>query len=109
MISSHQPVAYTLAHETLDFASCCTSRTFTATIMCRQQQKAMNTCMMKYATQAEQDAAREEWFATMDKRREEREQKEEKRKKDEIFWREWWDKEKPTQAVGSAAEGRKKP
>lgn len=60
--------------------------------MCRKEQKAMNTCMMKYATQAEQDAAREEWFATMDKRREERERKEEKRKQDEKFWREWWDK-----------------
>lgn len=49
--------------------------------------------MMKYANQSEQDAAREEWFATMDKRREEREQKEEKRKKDEVFWKEWWDKD----------------
>ena len=54
----------------------------------------MNTCMMKYATQEEQDAARAEWFATVDKRREERERKEEKRKVDEKFWREWWDKEK---------------
>ena len=49
--------------------------------------------MMKYATQAEQDAARAEWFATMDKRREEKERKEEKRQKDEKFWREWWDKD----------------
>lgn len=53
----------------------------------------MNTCMMKYANQAEQDAAREEWFATMDRRREERERKEEKRKEDEKFWRQWWDKD----------------
>ena len=52
----------------------------------------MNTCMMQYATQEEQDAAREEWFATMDKRREERERKEEKRKQDEVFWRDWWAK-----------------
>lgn len=61
--------------------------------MCRKEQKAMNNCMMQYATQAEQDAAREEWFATIDKRREEREQKEVKRKEDEKFWKEWWDKD----------------
>lgn len=69
------------------------NRTFTATLFCRPQQKAMNTCMMRYATQAEQDAARAEWFATMDQRREERERREEKRKRDEVFWREWWDKD----------------
>lgn len=49
--------------------------------------------MVKYATQEEQDAARAEWFATIDKRREEKERKEEKRVKDEVFWREWWDKD----------------
>ncbi|EMC98665.1 hypothetical protein BAUCODRAFT_145711 [Baudoinia panamericana UAMH 10762] len=81
------------ADEVRDFAACCTHRTFTATIMCRKQQKAMNTCMMQFATRNEQDAAREEWFATMDKRREEREKKAEKLKKDEKFWREWWDKD----------------
>lgn len=53
----------------------------------------MNNCMMQYATQAEQDAARSEWFATIDKRREEKEAKEVKRKEDEKFWREWWDKD----------------
>ena len=61
--------------------------------MCRQQQKAMNACMMQYATQAERDAAREEWFATIDKRREEREKKEQKRVEDEKFWKAWWDKD----------------
>jgi len=70
------------------------NHTFTATILCRKEQKFMNTCMMKYANQGEQDAAREEWFATMDKRKEEREKKEEKRKQDEVFWREWWDKDR---------------
>lgn len=64
----------------------------------------MNTCMMRYATQAEQDAARAEWFATADKRREEREKKEEKRKVDEKFWREWWDKER--KGVPKEGEGR---
>lgn len=69
------------------------NHTFTATILCRKEQKAMNTCMMKYANQAEHDAAREEWFATIDQRKAEREKKEEKRKIDEKFWREWWDKD----------------
>lgn len=50
----------------------------------------MNTCMLQFATQAEQDAAREEWFATRDLRRRERELKEEKRKEQEKFHREWW-------------------
>lgn len=50
----------------------------------------MNTCMLQYANQAEQDAARDEWFATRDERRREREAKEEKRKEQEKFHREWW-------------------
>lgn len=58
--------------------------------MCRAQRRAMNTCMIQYATQDEQDAAREEWFATRDLRRKEREAKEEKRKEQEKFHREWW-------------------
>ncbi|KAK4543989.1 hypothetical protein LTR36_004763 [Oleoguttula mirabilis] len=94
------------ADEVRDFASCCINHTFTATILCRKPQKAMNTCMMKYANQGEQDAAREEWFATMDKRREEREKKEEKRVEDEKFWKEWWDKDlqkKPAQPPGKKA------
>lgn len=61
----------------------------------------MNACMKQYATQTEHDAAREEWFATMDVRRREREEKEAKRLRDEVFWREWWDKEKKTQEMGS--------
>ncbi|KAK5113971.1 hypothetical protein LTR62_003094 [Meristemomyces frigidus] len=95
------------ADEVRDFAACCTSRTFTATIMCRREQKAMNVCMMKYATQDEQDAAREEWFATMDKRREEREVKEVKRKEDEKFWREWWAKDEAKRGGGVGDGGRK--
>lgn len=76
--------------------------------MCRGPQKAMNTCMMQYATQDEQDAAREEWFATMDLRRKEREEKEEKRKMDEVFWREWWDKDLKRKP-GQGGEGRPVP
>ena len=88
-----------------DFASCAMNHTFTATIMCRQEQKAMNTCMMKYANQAEMDAARAEWFATIDQRKQQREEKEEKRKKDEVFWRQWWDKDL-SKKPGEAGEGK---
>ena len=67
----------------------------------------MNNCMLKYATQEEQDAARAEWFAKFDERKEERERKEEQRKKDEVFWREWWDKDlnkKPGQSHGGESK-----
>ena len=79
-----------------DFAACCSTKTFTATFSCRTQQKAMNNCMNQHATRAEEDAAREEWFATMDSRREERLAKEKKRVEDEKFWKDWWDKDKKT-------------
>ena len=46
--------------------------------------------MNQYATRAEEDAAREEWFATMDSRREERLAKEKKRVEDEKFWKDMW-------------------
>ena len=39
----------------------------------------MNSCMVAHASQKEQDAAREEWFATMDDRRKAREEKEKKK------------------------------
>ena len=50
----------------------------------------MNNCMIARATQEEQDAAREEWFATRDQRIAEREAKERKKKEQEKFHREWW-------------------
>jgi COX assembly protein 1 len=50
----------------------------------------MNNCMIAHATPAEQDAAREEWFATRLERQREREKKEERRKEQEKFHREWW-------------------
>jgi COX assembly protein 1 len=46
--------------------------------------------MIKYATQDEQDAAREEWFGMRLQRQRERELKEERRKEQEKFHREWW-------------------
>ncbi|KAK3713350.1 hypothetical protein LTR37_008542 [Vermiconidia calcicola] len=105
----HKRVRQKCADEVREFATCCTHRTFTATLFCRPQQKAMNNCMMKYATQEERDSARAEWFATMDKRREEKEAKEVKRKEDEKFWRDWWDKDKktPAPALPPKSEGGK--
>ena len=50
----------------------------------------MNACMISYATQEEQDAAREEWLASKERRALEREAKEKKRKEQEKFHREWW-------------------
>ncbi|OTA38696.1 hypothetical protein D0861_04961 [Hortaea werneckii] len=101
----HKRVRNKCADEVRDFASCAMNHTFTATIMCRKEQKAMNTCMMKYANQAEMDAARAEWFATIDQRKQQREEKEEKRKKDEVFWRQWWDKDL-SKKPGEAGEGK---
>jgi len=72
------------------FAECALGRTLSAPFVCRQQRLQMNTCMISHATQDEQDAAREEWFATRLKRQKEREAKEERRKEQEKFHREWW-------------------
>ncbi len=73
-----------------DFASCALNRTISATWACRSQRLNMNKCMISHATQEEQDEAREQWFATRDKRRDEREAKERKRKEQEKLHREWW-------------------
>lgn len=51
----------------------------------------MNSCMIKHASQKEQDAAREEWFATMDMRRLEMEEKKRQKAEAEKFFKEWWD------------------
>jgi COX assembly mitochondrial protein 1 len=72
------------------FADCAMGRTFTTPFKCRAQNRAMNTCMVAHATQAEQDAAREEWFATRLERQRERERKEERRREQEKFHKEWW-------------------
>ncbi|PBP25913.1 hypothetical protein BUE80_DR003143 [Diplocarpon rosae] len=76
--------------EIKSFADCALGRTFTAPFRCRAQNRAMNTCMVAHATQAEQDAAREEWFGLRLKRQREREAKEERRREQEKFHREWW-------------------
>lgn len=59
----------------------------------------MNACMNRFATREEQDAARQEWFAGLEQRREEREVKERKRREDERFWKDWWDKDKNTEEL----------
>jgi COX assembly protein 1 len=50
----------------------------------------MNSCMKAHATAAEQDAAREEWFAQRLERQRERERKERRKSEQEAFLREWW-------------------
>ncbi|MCJ1405596.1 hypothetical protein MMC11_008824 [Xylographa trunciseda] len=78
------------ANEIRDFASCALNRTISATWACRTQRLSMNKCMIAHATQQEQDAAREEWFASRDKRIAEREAKERRKIEQEKFHREWW-------------------
>lgn len=89
-ISNSSSGARTDGGSALVFAECALGRTFSAPFKCRQQNRVMNNCMITHATQAEQDAAREEWFATRLKRQKEREAKEERRKEQERFHREWW-------------------
>lgn len=51
----------------------------------------MNSCMIAHASQEEEDAAREEWFATLEDRKRDRMAKEMKKVEQEKFYREWWD------------------
>lgn len=50
----------------------------------------MNGCMTRHATQAEHDAAREEWFAMRIDRQRQRERKQKMAAAQEDFMREWW-------------------
>jgi len=50
----------------------------------------MNNCMKVHATPAEQDAAREEWFAGRVERQKEKERKTRRKIEQEKFLREWW-------------------
>jgi COX assembly mitochondrial protein 1 len=72
------------------FADCARTRTLTVTFACRDLSRAMNACMAAYATQAEHDRAREEWFAGRMERAREREMKEKRKLQQEKFLREWW-------------------
>ncbi|KAF4616245.1 hypothetical protein G7Y89_g15160 [Cudoniella acicularis] len=81
----HSRVRGYCAAEIKLFADCALGRTFTAPFACRAQNRVMNACMIQHATQSEQDAAREEWFATRLRRQKEREKREERRKEQEKF------------------------
>lgn len=50
------------ANRDAEFADCARGRTISATWKCREQQKAMNGCMVLHATPEEFDKAREQWF-----------------------------------------------
>ncbi|KAM7202378.1 Cytochrome c oxidase biogenesis protein Cmc1 like domain containing protein [Rhypophila sp. PSN 637] len=78
------------AEEIKAFAACALGRTFTVAFMCSDQQRKMNSCMKVHATQEEQDAAREEWFAKRMERQKERERKARRKAEQEAFLREWW-------------------
>ncbi|KAK4216570.1 cytochrome c oxidase biogenesis protein Cmc1 like-domain-containing protein [Rhypophila decipiens] len=78
------------AEEIKAFAACALGRTFTVAFMCSEPQRKMNSCMKVHATQEEQDAAREEWFAKRMERQKERERKARRKAEQEAFLREWW-------------------
>lgn len=50
----------------------------------------MNGCMKLHATPAEEDAAREEWFAQRQERARERIEKQKRKEEQQRFLREWW-------------------
>jgi len=62
------------ADEIKEFADCARGRTFSVAWTCRAQHRAMNSCMIQFATKAEEDAAREEWFAGILERRQKKEE-----------------------------------
>ncbi|KOS21511.1 COX assembly mitochondrial protein 2 [Escovopsis weberi] len=78
------------ADEIKAFAACALGRTFTVSFACRPEHRAMNSCMKLKATQAEHDAAREEWFAMRLERQRARERKAKMARAQEEFMREWW-------------------
>ncbi|KAL8393565.1 hypothetical protein RB595_003346 [Gaeumannomyces hyphopodioides] len=72
------------------FADCAMGRTFSVPFACREAHRVMNGCMKAHATEAEHDAAREEWFAGRLERQRERERKARRKLEQERFHREWW-------------------
>ncbi|KAK0733535.1 cytochrome c oxidase biogenesis protein Cmc1 like-domain-containing protein [Lasiosphaeria miniovina] len=78
------------ADEIKAFADCALGRTFSAPFLCRPPLHVMNSCMKSHATPAEQDAAREDWFAQRTQRARERERKGRRKAEQEAFLREWW-------------------
>ncbi|KAK4239899.1 cytochrome c oxidase biogenesis protein Cmc1 like-domain-containing protein [Achaetomium macrosporum] len=86
----HARVRKKCAAEIKAFADCAMGRTFTTSFACRETHRIMNSCMKAHATQDEQDAAREEWFAQRLERQRERERKARRKAEQEAFLREWW-------------------
>ncbi|KAM0264506.1 hypothetical protein ACHAQJ_000697 [Trichoderma viride] len=78
------------AEEIKAFANCALGRTFSVSFACRAENHAMNACMMLHATQDQQDAAREDWFALRMERQKQRERKAKMATAQEEFMREWW-------------------
>lgn len=50
----------------------------------------MNGCMKAHATPAEEDAAREEWFAQRQERVRQKIEKQKRKEEQRVFMREWW-------------------
>ncbi|KAL9053817.1 MAG: hypothetical protein Q9162_004536 [Coniocarpon cinnabarinum] len=78
------------ADQIRDFAQCATGRTLSITWVCREQRKAMESCMVGYATRDEEDRAREEWFAKVGERRRKKEEEERWKEGQRQKKREWW-------------------
>lgn len=57
----------------------------------------MNGCMKLHATPAEQDAAREEWFAQRQERARAKVEKQKRKEEQARFVREWWGLEESEQ------------
>jgi len=62
------------ADEIKEFAQCAKGRMFSVSWACKTQQFNMNSCMLAHATYAEEDAAREEWFAGVADRKRKKEE-----------------------------------
>lgn len=73
-----------------EFAHCATGRTITIPFKCRQERKAMETCMIGFATREEEDLAREEWFAKIGERRRKLEEEEKWKSDQKALKAEWW-------------------
>ena len=70
-----------VANEPLEFAECAKGHMVSVNFTCRDQKLAMNSCFRKNGTLAEQDRAREEWFATRVQKKREAAEKEAERLK----------------------------
>ncbi|KAL2211392.1 hypothetical protein CC79DRAFT_1328767 [Sarocladium strictum] len=86
----HARVRKQCSAEIKAFADCALGRTFTVSYACRKENRFMNNCMVVHATQAEHDAAREEWFSMRLERQRAREQHKKVALAQEEFMKEWW-------------------